>query len=61
MKTKIAGIVLIVLAAVVALVYGIVAAVTFGRGDYGVYSGAPAPEGEPDERISPPAQPVPSR
>ena len=49
MKTKIAGIVLIVLAAVVALVYGIVAAVTFGRGDYGVYSGAPAPEARPAE------------
>lgn len=49
MKLKVVGIVLLVAAVVLAAVYGIVAAVTFGREDYGLYSGGPAPEARPVE------------
>ena len=49
MKLKIAGIVLLIAAVIIATVYGIVAAVTFGREDYGLYSGNSAPEARPVE------------
>lgn len=44
MKLKIAGAALIGAAVIICIVYGIVAGVTFGREDYGLYSGADAPE-----------------